>query len=159
MNELFVIGRGMGTGSESMSLNSPLWSVIGKGIAACVAGAGISVLYRMGLADIGGVLVLSAIIVSVITFVRSGALSASWLKSRDRQSINRLGHLALAKAFACAGFGIDMTRSLLSGVTHGILPMSLVTGAIILAVAVVCAMGAGLFLVRWFAAYLWVRRR
>jgi hypothetical protein len=113
----------------------------------------------MGLADIGGVLVLSAIIVSVISFVRSGSLSASWLKSRDRQSINRLGRLELAKAFVCAGFGIDLTRSLVSGVTHGILPMSLVTAAIILAVAVVCAMGAGLFLVRWFAAYLWVRRR
>jgi hypothetical protein len=137
-----------------MNSRSPRWAAIGKVIAACVAGAGISVLYRMGLADIGGVLVLSAIIVSVITFVRSGALSASWLKSRDRQSINRLGHLELAKAFACAGFGIDVVRSFVS-----ILPMSLVSGAIILAVAVVCAMGAGLFFVRWFAAYLWLRRR
>jgi hypothetical protein len=52
------------------------WSLLGKVIGACLAGVGIALLYRLGFADIGGVLVLSAIIVFAITFVRSGALSA-----------------------------------------------------------------------------------
>jgi hypothetical protein len=138
---------------------TPPWALIGKVIAAGIAGAGIALLYRSGLADIGGVLVLSAIIVSVITFVRSGALSASWLKHQDLSSITRLGHLELAKAFGCAGMGVDACRGLAAGVVHGLIPRGMVTGAILLSVAVVAAMGAGLFLVRWFAAYLLVRRR
>jgi hypothetical protein len=142
-----------------MTLKAPAWGMIGKVIAVCIAGGGIALLYRLGLADIGGVLILSAIIVSMITFVRSGSLSAAWLQRGDRQLIVRLGHLQLAKAFACAGLGIDFVRGLGLGVSHGIVPRSPVTGAIVLSVAVVSAMGSGLFLVRWFAAYLTLRRR
>jgi hypothetical protein len=133
--------------------------IIGKVIAVCIAGGGIALLYRFGLADIGGVLVLSAIIVSAITFVRSGALSAAWLQHRDRSRLIRLSYLELAKAFACAGLGIDLVRALGFGLSHRIVPMTPVTWTIVLSVAVVSAMGAGLFLVRWFAAYLTVRRR
>jgi hypothetical protein len=142
-----------------MRFRTPTWALIGKAIGAGIAGAGIALLYRSGLADIGGALVLSAIIVSVITFVRSGGLSASWLKHQDPRSIARLGDLELAKAFGCAGVGIDAFRGLAAAVVHGLIPRGMVTGAIILSVAVVAAMGAGLFLVRWFAAYLLIRRR
>jgi hypothetical protein len=136
-----------------------VWPLIGKVFAACAAGAGIALLYRMGLADIGGVLILSAIIISVITFVRSGALLATRLKGRDPRSIIRLGYLEVAKAFACAGAGVDLFRGLLAGVSDGVIPEGLITEAIVLAVAVVSAMGAGLFLVRAFATFLFVRRR
>jgi hypothetical protein len=142
-----------------MPLKSRTWAFIGKLLAACIAGVGITLIYRMRLADIGGVLILSAIIVSVVTFVRSGALSASWLTIRDRNSIIRLGHLESAKAFGCAGAGIDLFRGLGAAVRHDLLPTGPVTVAIALTVAVVSAMGAGLFLVRWFAAYLLLRRR
>jgi hypothetical protein len=142
-----------------MTLKAPAWGVIGKVIAACIAGAGVALLYRLGFADIGGVSILSAIIVSAITFVRSGALSATWLRQRDRNAIARLGYLELAKSFACAGLGLDIVRGLGAGVHNGIVPRTPVTWAILLSVAVVSAMGAGLFLVRWFAAYLTVRRR
>jgi len=127
-------------------------------IAVCIAGAGISLLYRIGLADIGGVLTLSAIIVSVITFVRSGALSTSWLGRKDRQSIIRAGYWELAKAFGSAGVGVDLVRTLNAGITRGLMPASLISVVIVLTVAVMSAMGAGLFLTRWFAAYLLVRR-
>jgi hypothetical protein len=133
--------------------------LLGKVIAVCIAGAGITLLYRAGLADIGGVLVLSAIIVSVISFVRSGALSASWLRHRDPKSIIRLGDLELAKAFCSAGIGIDVFRGLVAGVRGSVIPAGFVTSVLVLTVAVLSAMGAGLFLVRWFAAYLLIRRR
>jgi len=136
-----------------------MWGFTGKVLAAGIAGAGITLLYRMKLTNLGGVLILSAIIVSLITFVRSGALSASWLSIRNRNSIIRLGHLELAKAFGCAGIGIDLFRGLSAGIRHALLPAGPVTLVIALTVAVVSAMGAGLFLVRWFAAYLIVRRR
>jgi hypothetical protein len=142
-----------------MTSKTPAWALIGKVIAVCVAGGGVALLYRLGLADIGGVLVLSAIIVSAITFARSGALSAAWLQHRDRNRVIQLGHLELAKAFACGGLGIDLVRGLGFGLSHRIVPMTPVTWTIILSVAVVSAMGAGLFLVRWFAAYLTLRRR
>jgi hypothetical protein len=142
-----------------MIFRAPGWVLTGKVVAACIAGAGVALLYRMRLTDIGGVLVLSAIIISVITFLRSGALSAAWLKHRDPNSIIRLGHFELAKAFASAGIGIDLFRSLVAAVRHGLIPRGAVTGAILLSVAVIAAMGAGLFLVRWFAAYVLVRRR
>lgn len=142
-----------------MNLKAPTWGLIGKVIAACIAGGGIALLYRLGFADAGGVSILSAIIVTVITFVRSGALSAGWLHDRDRNSMIRLGYLELAKAFACAGLGIDMVRGVGAGISHKIVPMTSVTWAIVLSVAVVSAMGTGLFLVRWFVAYLIVRRR
>ncbi len=142
-----------------MTLTPPAWGMIGKVIAVCIAGGGIALLYRFGLTDLGGVLVFSAIIVSAITFVRSGALSAAWLQHRDRNRLIRLSYLELAKAFACAGLGIDLVRILGFGLSHRIVPITPVTWAIALSVAVVSAMGAGLFLVRWFAAYLTVRRR
>jgi hypothetical protein len=147
------------TMSLRMIFRTPQWILTGKVVAACIAGAGIAMLYRSGLADIGGVLVLSAIIVSVITFVRSGALSASWLSHQNPNSIIRLGHFELAKAFASAGIGIDLFRTLVAAVRRGLIPRGMLTGAIILSVAVIAAMGAGLFLVRWLAAYLLIRRR
>jgi hypothetical protein len=140
-------------------MKTRMWAFTGKVLAACIAGAGITLLYRMKLADIGGVLILSAMIVSAITFVRSGALSASWLSIRDRNSIIRLGHLELAKAFGCAGIGIDLFRGLSAGIRHALLPAGPVTWVLALAIAAASAMGAGLFLMRWFAAYLIVRRR
>jgi len=142
-----------------MRIWATAWPIIGKVLAVCIAGVGIALLYRFGFADIGGVSILSAIIVSVITFVRSGALSAAWLQHRNRILIIRLGYLELAKSFACAGLGIDLVRGLGFGLSHRIIPITPVTWTIILSVAVVSAMGAGLFLVRWFAAYLTVRRR
>jgi hypothetical protein len=142
-----------------VSLKASTWGLIGKVIAVCLAGAGIALLYRLGFADIGGVSILSALIVSMITFVRSGALSAAWLQHRDRNRIIRLGYLELAKSFSCAGLGIDLVRGLGFGLSQRIVPMTPVTWTIILSVAVASAMGAGLFLVRWFAAYLTVRRR
>jgi hypothetical protein len=62
-------------------VKAPAWGMIGKVIAVCIAGGWIALLYRFGLADIGGVLILSAIIVSAITFVRSGVIGGRWRAS------------------------------------------------------------------------------
>jgi hypothetical protein len=142
-----------------MRLRFPGWAVIGKVLAACIAGVGITLLYRMGLADIGGVLILSAVIVSAITFVRSGALSVTWLRRENLHSIRTAARFELAKAFICGALGIDAVRLLRMGLECGVMPPTTVTLTLILTVAVVSAMSTGLYLTRAFAAYLLVRRR
>jgi len=142
-----------------MKIRAAAWSIIGKVLAACVAGVGIALLYRMGLADIGGVLILSAIIVSVITFVRSGALSVTWLRKENSHSIRNAARFELAKAFICGALGIDAVRLLRMGLERGVMDYTAVTVTLILTAAVVSAMGAGLYLTRAFAAYLFARRR
>jgi hypothetical protein len=95
--------------------------IIGKVLAVCVAGVGIALLYRMGLADMGGAFILSAIIVSVITFVRSGALSVTWLRRENPHSIRNAARWELAKAFICAALGIDGVRLLRKGMEYGLM--------------------------------------
>ena len=41
---------------------------------------GIAILYATGFPNIGGVLLLSGLLVSAIAFVKSGAISTSWLQ-------------------------------------------------------------------------------
>jgi hypothetical protein len=142
-----------------MTSSSSRWALLGKFAAVTLAGLGVALLYRFGFADIGGVLVLSAVLVSVITFVRSGGLSASWLLVRDRQTLVRLGFLELAKSFVCAGVGIDAVRILVAAVGNALIPANVVSSSLVLTVAVVCAMGAGLFLTRAFAAHIYLRHR
>jgi hypothetical protein len=142
-----------------MIVNSTRRALIGKVAAVCIAAIGISLLYRMGLADIGGAMLLSAIIVSVITFVRSGALSVTWLHKENSHSIRNAARFELAKAFICGALGVDAVRLLRMALEHGVMPYTVVTVTLILSVAVVSAMGTGLYLTRAFAAYLFVRRR
>jgi hypothetical protein len=133
--------------------------IIGKVLAACIAAVGISLLYRMGLADIGGVLILSAIIVSAISFVRSGALSATWLARQNSHSIRNAARLELAKAFICGALGIDTVRLLRMALERGVMHYNAITVTLILTIAVLSAMGTGLYLTRAFAGYLFSRRR
>lgn len=142
-----------------MRLKTAAWPLFGKVLAVCIAGVGIALLYRMGLADIGGALILSAIIVSVITFVRSGALSVTWLRREDSHSIRNAARFELAKAFICAGLGIDAVRLLRMGLEHEVMHYTVVTVTLIITVAVLSAMFTGLYVTRAFAAYLFTRRR
>jgi hypothetical protein len=142
-----------------MIVNSPRWALIGKVAAVCVAAIGISLLYRMGLADIGGALLLSAIIVSAITFVRSGGMSTTWLARENSHSIGNAARFELAKAFICGTLGIDAILLLRIALEHGVMPPTPVTAMLGLSVAVVSAMGTGLYLTRAFAGYLFARRR
>jgi hypothetical protein len=135
------------------------WPIMGKVLAVCIAGVGIALLYRLGLADIGGVLVLSAIIVSVITFVRSGALSVTWLRRENSHSIRNAARFELAKAFICGGLGIDAVRLVRMGLEHQVIHYTPVTVTLIVTVAVLSAMFTGLYATRAFAAYLLARRR
>ena len=142
-----------------MRFKPPGWPFTGKVLGLCLTVVGITLLYRLGFADFGGVMILSAIIVSVIALVRSGALSAAWLLSQSPQTIRNAARMEFAKAMICAGIGIDAFRALAAGVRQGALPAGVVTAAIVLCVAVLSAMGTGLFLTRAFAAYLFVKRR
>ena len=142
-----------------MRIKATVWPIVGKVLAVCIAGFGIALLYRMGLADIGGVLALSAIIVSVITFVRSGGLSTTWLARENRHSIRNAARFELAKAFICGGLGIDAVKLLRMALESEVMPYNAITITVILTVAVVSAMGTGLYLTRAFAAYLFARRR
>ena len=117
------------------------WPIIGKVLAICIAGVGIALLYRMGLADIGGELILSAIIVSVITFVRSGGLSTTWLARQNSHSVRNAARFELAKAFVCGGLGIDGVRLVRMGLEHEVMHYTAVTVTLILTVAVLSAMG------------------
>jgi hypothetical protein len=142
-----------------MRIKAAAWPIIGKVLAVCIAGAGIALLYRMGLADIGGALILSAIIVSVITFVRSGALSVTWLRRENSHSIRNAARWELAKAFICAALGIDAVRLVRMGLEHEVMRYTAVTITLIITVAVLSAMFTGLYVTRSFAAYLLARRR
>lgn len=142
-----------------MRINAAAWPIVGKVLAACIAGVGIALLYRMGLADVGGALILSAIIVSAITFVRSGAFSVTWLRGENSHSIRNAARFELAKAFICGGLGIDAVRLLRAGLERGFMPLTQLTVTLILTVAVLSAMCTGLYLTRAFAAYLVARRR
>jgi hypothetical protein len=144
---------------RSVRLKAAAWPIIGKVLAVCIAGVGIALLYRMGLADIGGALTLSAIIVSVITFVRSGALSVTWLRKENSHSIRNAARFELAKAFICGALGVDAVRLLRMGLERRVMPPTSVTFTLIVTVAVLSAMFTGLYLTRAFAAYLHARRR
>jgi hypothetical protein len=114
--------------------------------------------YAKGFPTLGGVLLLSGLLVFVVTLVKSGALSTSWLARQNRLSIGNAVWLELAKTGVCAGLAIDALFG--GGRLLAIFGLwrDNATIAALLSVAAFLAIGAGLFLTRAFAAYLLAER-
>jgi hypothetical protein len=81
------------------------------------------------------------VLLSVIAYVKSGALSPSWLQSTDSISIN----LELTKALICAAVGVDFVVAMQVGIKNGVIPETLMQAALLVAFVLISAIGTGLF--------------
>jgi sulfite exporter TauE/SafE len=114
-------------------------------VAVFVAVVTIALLYAVGLPNVGGSLILSGVLLLVIAYVRSGALSPSWLQLQDSTSIIRSANFELAKALICAAAGTDFVVAMLIGIQHGVVPETLVQAALLVALVLISAIGTGIF--------------
>jgi hypothetical protein len=114
--------------------------------------------YVAGFPTLGGVLLLSSVLVFVLAVIKSGALSPSWLQRETRRTAGNAARYELARAFLCAGLAVDV---LFGGVqmmeTYRLINHD-ATITLLLTVTGLLAIGAGLFLTRWFAGYLLSKR-
>ena len=122
---------------------------------AFAAVALIALLYALGFPNVGAGLTLSGVLLSVIAYVRSGALSPSWLQSTDSISIN----FELTKALICAAVGMDFVVAMLVGIKNGVIPETLMQAVLLVAFVLISAIGTGLFLLRFLGGLIFISRR
>ena len=107
----------------------------------------------------GGVLLLSSVLVFAVAAVKSGVLATSWLGRHTITLIREAARFEFAKAMVCGALAVDT----LFGGVHAVRRYRLwgdeVTVIVVLTVAALFAIGAGLFLTRWFAGHLMSRPR
>jgi hypothetical protein len=115
--------------------------------------------YAVGSPTLGGVLLLSSVLVLVVVVVKSGALATSWLGRHTITSIRHAARFEFAKAMICAALAVDTVFGGVHVVNRYRLWRDDVTVIVLLTVAALFTIGAGLFLMRWFAAYLMSRFR
>lgn len=116
-------------------------------------------MYVLGLPNVGAGLMLSGLLLFVIAYVKSGALSTSWLQTKDSISIIRATNLELAKAFVCAAVGTDIVVAMLIGIRYGVIPETLIQAALLVALGVILAIGTGLFLLRFAGGFISIIHR
>jgi hypothetical protein len=126
---------------------------------AFVAVVMIVLLYALGFPNVGAGLTLSGVLLIVISYVRSGQLSPSWLHMQDSISIIRSTNAELAKAFICAAVGTDIVVAMLIGIRRGVIPETLIQAVLLAAVGLISAIGTGLFLLRFLGGLISVSRR
>ena len=114
--------------------------------------------YAAGFPSLGGALLLSGVLVFAFTVVKSGALSTSWLARETRGSIGNASRLELAKAFVCAALAVDALFGGVRVIARYRLWNHDLSLTVLLTTAGLLAIGAGLFLTRWFAGYLFTPR-
>jgi hypothetical protein len=119
----------------------------------------IVLLYALGFPNVGAGLTLSGGLLLVIGYVKSGALSPSWLQMSDSISIRRSTNFELAKALICAAVGTDFVVTMRIGIRHGVIPETLIQAVLLGAVGLISAIGTGLFLLRFFGGLISVSRR
>jgi hypothetical protein len=132
------------------------WATLHQIIAVCLAIGLIVLSYAVGFPNVGAVLILSGLYVAVWMFLRSGVFSTSWLERHTSSSVKHAARLEFAKAMICAGIGIDGILALLWG--RGYIPRNDLTNVVLITWLMLTVVGIGLFLTRWFAAYLMTRR-
>jgi hypothetical protein len=115
-------------------------------------------LYAAGFPTLGGVLLLSSVLVFVVAVIRFGALSTSWLRRETPKTIRSAARFELAKALVCAGLAVDALFGGARAMQSYRLIHHDVTVTLLLTVTGLLAIGAGLFLTRWFAGYLLSKR-
>jgi hypothetical protein len=115
--------------------------------------------YAVGFPTVGGVLLLSSVLVLVVLVVKSGALATSWLGRHTITSIRPAARFEFAKAMICGGLAVDTLFGGVRIVDRYGLWRDHVSFIVLVTVAGLFTIGAGLFLTRWFAAYLMSRVR
>jgi len=114
--------------------------------------------YPLGFTTLGGALLLSTILVLTIRIIRSGAVSPAWLSRQNLRSIRSAAQFELTKSFGCAGLAVDV----LSGGNRLMRAYQLydpLSFTLLFTVSWLLAVGALLFLTRWFAATVLIARR
>jgi hypothetical protein len=106
---------------------------------------------------LGAALLLSGVLVFAIAFVRSGALATSWLAGETRGTIGNATRYELAKALTCAALAVDALFGGMRVLYRYRLWADGVTVTLVLTATGLLAIGAGLFVTRWFAGYLFTR--
>jgi hypothetical protein len=109
-----------------------------------------------GLPNVAAAIMLAGLYVVVLSLLRSGAFSSSWLERHTSASARRAMRLELAKALICAGVGVDGLPLLFDTRHHADAGLS---DVLILTWALLVVVGIGVFVVRAFAAYLVSIRR
>jgi hypothetical protein len=101
---------------------------------------------------------LSTILVLTIRIIRSGAVSPAWLSQQNLRSISNAAQFELTKGFGCAGLAVDAlfggNRLMRAYQLYDPLSFTL-----LFTVSWLLAVGALLFLTRWFAASMLIARR
>jgi hypothetical protein len=114
--------------------------------------------YPLGFTTLGGALLLSTILVLTIRIIRSGAVSPAWLSQQNLRSISNAAQFELTKGFGCAGLAVDAlfggNRLMRAYQLYDPLSFTL-----LFTVSWLLAVGALLFLTRWFAASMLIARR
>jgi hypothetical protein len=126
---------------------------------AFAAVALIALVYALGFPNVGAGLTLSGVLLSVIAYVRSGALSPSWLQSTDSISIIDSINFELTKALICATVGMDFVVATLVGIKNGVIPETLMQAALLVTFVHISAIGTGLFLLRFLGGLIFISRR
>jgi hypothetical protein len=93
-----------------------------------------------------------------VAVIRFGALSTSWLRRETPKTISSAARFELAKALVCAGLAVDALFGGAQAMQSYRLINHDVTVTLLLTVTGLLAIGAGLFLTRWFAGYLLSKR-
>jgi hypothetical protein len=137
-----------------MSVKTPAWRAVRALLVVCIALAAIVFVYAMGLPDVGGALLLSALLLVVGRYVKSGALSPVSLQRRHFTTLRNSARWEFAKAMICAGAGLDVVRLIVNTGLEYVVHYSIVSAAAFYAILALWGLGVGTFLVRSFAAYL-----
>ena len=116
-------------------------------------------MYVLGLPNVGAGLLLSGVLLLVVAYVKSGALSTSWLQAGDSISIIRATHFELAKAFICAAVGTDFVVAMLLGIRYGVIPETLIQAALLVALGLIFLIGTGLYLLRFAGGFISIIHR
>src|SRR5258708_37109163 len=125
--------------------------VVGLGVGLVV------LLYKLGFPNVGAVTILAGLDVPVLSLLRSGAFSTTWLERHTSRSARHAARLELAKALICAGIGVDGLATFLVGWRY--VPLNDLTDILVITWLLLVAVGVCLFLARSFAAYLLSIRR
>jgi hypothetical protein len=115
-------------------------------------------LYTAGLPTLGGAFLLSSVLIFAIRVSRSRVLAASWLAEVNPRVISDATRLELAKALTCAALAVDALASGFRVIDRFFAGPRALSVSLVLTTAGLFAIGACLFLTRWFAGYLLSRR-
>jgi hypothetical protein len=141
-----------------MTRQSSSLRAIYRTLFVCIAVVLPLTFYAAGFPTVGAALLLSGVMTVAFAVMRSRVLSSDWLAGETPGTINSATSYELAKALICAGLAIDVFFGGPSLLDHYRLWGHHISWTVVLTASGLLAIGAGLFLTRWFAGYLVTQR-